>query len=1240
MDIATKPETAEAAARTARRATWPRRLRNGAVTLAVLVAVYALLGFLVLPLLAKPRIEAALTEEFGRQATIGRLELNPFTLRGRVTDFALADREPGRFLARFAALDLDVSAASLRYRAPVFDAVRLSQPRIELTRNTDGTYNIDDLIAKADAQAEEPSPLFSLNNIEIDGGEVVLNDRPHQRRLAASALDIGIPFLSSLPHDAEIRVTPKFEGAFDGTPFALQANTTSPFEDAKEATLEWNVDALPLAKYAACMALPAGIKLVDGALTTRMRLAFVTEQNVPRTLTLAGTVRVDKPAFARRDGSVLAAAKSVDVTLAKLDWLAGSIALERVAIDAPDADLRRDADGTLEFVRLLSAPATAPAGAPAVSPAAGGTSTPSSSPWKFSIEDASVADGHVRFADRSVSPAFDAALSNVTVAARRIVSSGAPGEVTLAFDVDDGARFEMKAELDVARPSARGRFAFTTFHLAKLYPYYAPLLNLEVRSGTLDLAGEFAADGTKPQLTLSGGTAKLADLETALRGEKNPLWRIASGTIDGVAFDLRGRSMAIEHVALQRGSLRVLREANGTVNFQRLVRESEAAAKPEAGKATAVPSQDFKFKIGKLDVERLAAEFEDRSVTPPVRLRMPDVRATVGNFNAAGAASSELDATMRIGAKGRVAVKGTLVVAPLGADWRIDARGIDLVPLRPYFEPQTNIVVTGGSVDVRGRLIYATARSGAARVSYKGDATITDFGSLDRPASQELLRWKTVSLTGIDVASEPFAVAVESVAMNGFFARVILNADATLNLKELLKPGPAASPPTSVAGAAKKEAQPFSTSAGAAAKEAQPTATIAGAATKELQPPSTADGLPVSIGRIEVADGEVQYSDFFVQPNYNAHLTAVSGTVSALSKTQAGDVQFAGSVEGTAPVDVRGTVNPFAEEISLDLTGKAHDVDLPPLTPYSVKYAGYGITKGKLSLEVHYKIENRKLAATNKLKLDQLTFGEHVDSPTATRLPVLLAVSLLKDRNGVINLDLPIQGTLDDPKFSVWGVIVQIFVNLITKAVTAPFALLGAIAGGPAGEQLAYVEFAPGRADLSADAQTKLRTLAKALADRPGLKMDVIGRAAPDADRDGLKHAALDRAIRLQKQKALAEEGESTSNVDAIPIDENEYPKLLEAVYKAADLPGKPRNFLGLAKSIPPVEMESLLLASYGADGQAFAALANRRAQTVKEWLAGEGGISPERVFVVAPKLTADGITDKGAPTRVDFAIR
>lgn len=365
----------------------------------------------------------------------------------------------------------------------------------------------------------------------------------------------------------------------------------------------------------------------------------------------------------------------------------------------------------------------------------------------------------------------------------------------------------------------------------------------------------------------------------------------------------------------------------------------------------------------------------------------------------------------------------------------------------------------------------------------------------------------------------------------------------------------------------------------------------------------------------------------------------MSGSVSALSATQAGNVEVAARIGNLAPVEVRGTLNPFAQELTLDLTAKATGVDLPPLSTYSGKYAGYGITKGALSFEVHYKIDNRRLTASNKLVLDQLTFGERVDSPTATKLPIALAVALLKDGNGAIRLDLPVQGSLDDPEFSVWGIIVQIIVNLITKAVTAPFALIGALAGSH-GEELAFIEFVPGRTELSAPAEAKLQTLAKGLADRPALKLDMTGRAVPDVDREGLKRVALDRAMRAQKQKALVAKGDAAPSLDALTIDATERAEYLAAVYRDTNLPNKPRNVIGFAKDIPPAEMESLLLATYAADDESLRALANQRAETVKEWFAGKGGIATERMFIVAPKLSADGIQDKGAPTRVDFAIR
>jgi hypothetical protein len=342
-------------------------------------------------------------------------------------------------------------------------------------------------------------------------------------------------------------------------------------------------------------------------------------------------------------------------------------------------------------------------------------------------------------------------------------------------------------------------------------------------------------------------------------------------------------------------------------------------------------------------------------------------------------------------------------------------------------------------------------------------------------------------------------------------------------------------------------------------------------------------------------------------------------------------------VENIAPIEIVGQVNPLAKDLFLDIKASARDIELSPLTPYSAKYAGYGIERGKLSVKVAYKIENRKLTAQNNVYLDQLTFGEKVDSPTATKLPVLLAVALLKDRNGVIDINLPISGSLDDPQFSMGGIIIRVIVNLVVKAVTAPFALLGAIFGG--GEELAYIEFAPGLTALDAAADAKLKTLTKALNDRPGLKLDITGRVDPATDREGLKRASIDRKVRAQKMSELVRDGKAPPSVSEVKVDPAEYPKYLTAAYKAESFP-KPRNLIGLAKDLPVPEMEQLMLTHAQVTDEDLRRLANDRAQTVKGYLVDTAKVSPERVFIAAPKLTAEGIKDKGRPTRVDFSLK
>jgi hypothetical protein len=308
------------------------------------------------------------------------------------------------------------------------------------------------------------------------------------------------------------------------------------------------------------------------------------------------------------------------------------------------------------------------------------------------------------------------------------------------------------------------------------------------------------------------------------------------------------------------------------------------------------------------------------------------------------------------------------------------------------------------------------------------------------------------------------------------------------------------------------------------------------------------------------------------------------------------------------------------------------------LSPYSVKYVGYGIEKGKLSMKVKYTIDDRKLTAENNIVLDQLTFGEKIEGPDAIKLPVLFAVALLKDRNGVIDVSLPITGSLDDPQFSVAGIVIRIIVNLIVKAVTAPFSLLAGLAGG-AGVELSYLDFAPGRIALEPDTDKKLQTLAKALTDRPGLKLDLAGRVDREADRQALVRRALEQQVKAAKVKETVKTGAAASAIDDVVIAPQEYEKFLKLAFAASTVP-KPKLASGATKELKVEEIEQLMMADTQVGESELRQLANDRAQKAKDWLVEKGGITGERMFVVAPRLDAEGVKAGEKASRVDLSLK
>lgn len=614
----------------------------------------------------------------------------------------------------------------------------------------------------------------------------------------------------------------------------------------------------------------------------------------------------------------------------------------------------------------------------------------------------------------------------------------------------------------------------------------------------------------------------------------------------------------------------------------------------------------------KVGLEGAGVRFKQGSF-PELRvdtLALSGVEVDVPNSKATFA----LDAT--INSNGKLKVGGNAGWAPVAADVRIDADHVDIVALQGFAAGKLNAVLTKGAVSFAGQI---KAAGTPLNVAVNGDARVSEFNMLDKANDNDLLRWRSLDVAGIALNTAPLKVDIEKISLADFFARIVLSPEGKLNLKDI-----------TVQQAAAQNAAPAEK---VAEKTTEKTATgTATTAPVEEKP----QALPVRIGQILIQGGNINFNDRFVKPNYRANLTKLDGKIGPLDPGKPGLIEVRGSIDRTAPLEIKGKVDPFGKELFVDVTAKAKGIDLPTFSPYSGRYVGYAIEKGKLSVDLHYFVEKGELRAENNIFLDQLTFGEKIESPDALSLPVNLAVALLKNSRGEIDLNLPISGSLNDPQFSVGGVIVKVILNLIVKAVTSPFALLGSIFGG--GADLSQIDFVPGYARLTPEAEKSLDAVSKAMIDRPALKLEITGVADAVNDREGLKRAVLERRVKSQKLAELAKQGQAGGTLSEVTISPAEYPKYLELAYKAEKFDGKPRNLIGMSKSLPVPDMEQLMLANLPAGDDEMRGLAERRARSARDSLIAKG-VPTERVFVLQPKVETQ--TDgKKLAGRVDFSLR
>jgi len=901
--------------------------------------------------------------------------------------------------------------------------------------------------------------------------------------------------------------------------------------------------------------------------------------------------------------------------------------------------------------------------------------TPSAGPviaiGKIGITKGTLVYEDAGFADAKGAP-VRVSMRDLDLDVQQFSTGAGEAPIKLAMLVNDAAKVSTEAKLGLADGVAQGTLVIDGLMPRSLQPFYASVLRAELGDTALDARLAWRSTWKDAvQVTLTDSSARLRDLRLALPDAKDPLVSARSIEVEGMNFDLAQRRFALGRAAATGLKTGVTRNADGTLDVLAVLAPptsatsatpaAPAGATPPKGAAQPAPrSADAPWRIALKSVQLAQADlsFTDHTVAAanrgqPARLQWNQITARVDDIALPLENGKAWPVTLQWSEAPTGAVKlgGTLTPQPLAADLQVDIAGVDVVRLQPYFGQFSNAALTSAFLSVKGHASVALPEGSAPRAGFEGSLGVANARAVDRVSGDDFARWRGLELPAVQVRYNTGPVPVEvnlgTVTLSDFFTRVILNADGRLNLADIVA-RPDAQRPTSLTQATPAPAT------GAVQRDGATVAPVPAA------PVASSGPAPViRVGQVRLQRGNVNFSDFFVKPNYTTNLTGIGGSISRVASDDPApaDVSIEGRVDDDAPVRLVGQVNPLSRVLFLDLAAQARGIELTRLTPYAAKYAGYPITKGKLTVDLKYRIENGKLEASNHLFLDQLTFGDKIESPDATKLPVMLAVALLKNSRGEIDINLPISGSLSDPDFSIGGIILRVIGNLIVKAVTAPFSLLASIFGGSDTVELSFLEFAPGAADLG-DAQRKaLDTLGKALQDRTGLKLEITGRVDPAADIEGVRKAYVLRQVRAQKRRALIAQGQTATRED-VEVTPEEYPRYLELAYKVEDAkkpvaPATP-SASGTAATTgtaprpaaapPPraptvAEMEKLLHDNAPIDDNTLKSLADRRALRVKRYLEDEAKIPGERMFLIAPKLTAEGV-EKGSPSRVEFAVQ
>jgi hypothetical protein len=1152
-------------------------------------------------MIIKPIAERNLADTLKRNVSIGKIRINPITLSCKIDNFAVMSDSTATFLS-FKHFYVNVEAISLLKRGLVCKAITLDSLFVNIIRMNDSTYNFSDLLTPSKKTDTSSSPFrFSLNNIKISNSRILFNDKPENAIHEVRQISLSVPFLSNFNYYTNVFSTPSFSAIVNETPVSLNGKTR-PFDETMETSFDCNINRIDLAKYVQYIPNDIKAKLKSAYLSTDGHFTFMVKNKKPF-FDYSGNVSLDSIAILSQNDSLIFRLPALSIDIASAELVSSRINLKSITISEPFLNFSRYPDGTISLLNLLP-PSQKNPDKQTIKPS-------DSSGFSLAIDTIYLHKGNIHFLDLALGIPVTHNIMPVT----STISS---------FTLNKGFDFSLfLANNTTQTVTLNGNFRFSPLGIkgnCKLdsivpgfyAPYFPQNIDIAIKKGTLSFASDFDFLQKDSSLSVATNNGYFTLSNLLLHRKSNGEKLIAAREVKllNTAFNLMDNSLTLDSVISDNVKIFVKRQSDSTINLANLVLpesiDSESESNEDAPENEASDTSTFSYSIHSLKLKNYFVQINDFTTPDNDSLQLEKINLTVSGLSNNPQQKATVGFNAALSPQGKIAVSGTVRMTPLQSALQLDINTISLKPVQAYLVNMLNIVLTDGLLNLHGKINYSEGDDSIPQISYRGNVQIDDFVTINKENADNFLLWKSLAFQNISYQSNPATISIDTIKVKELYSLFNIYADGSTNLQKILKTD---------------------------------TVTPQSAVPDVDTTTKPADEPVISINAVSLDNCNINFSDFSFRNVFSANMKNLTGTVSGLSSLQDknADVMINGNYDATSPITIRGAINPLAKNLFMDLGLNFKDIDITQMNPYAQKYLGYVIRKGKLTLDLRYFIENNKLNSSNKIFLDQLTLGESVESPNATKLPVKFALALLRDQNGDIKLDVPVTGSIDDPKFNVGKILLQVLGNVITKAVTSPFAALGALFGNT--EELSFIEYNPGSSITNAQTQEKLDKLAKILQQKEDLIVEIQGFADPVIDFDALKKQSFERKLQTIKLKDLLRASNKNILVDTITINTDEYEKYLSKAYSKETF-DKPKNRLGFTKELPAPEMEKLINDNIRITETELKTLATSRALFIKESLVNTSHIDASRVFLIESTSITSTKKDVSSNSRVEFTLK